>query len=137
MKKFLSILFITFLVTTSSAFGCWKKEKPMILFNKNQINQDNVAEFCDTFRPNERIYYLVTTPKKIRSRFLYIQVIKMGKYDRLGYDLVWADTVRLKDEQVYYYDDYFVMSEPGLYVVKVYSKDKPTKVYALAQFRVE
>lgn len=88
------------------------------------------------FKPGQKIYYLILLPKNVNSRFLYIQIIKMGSTGRFGYDLYWADTVRLKDEQLYYYDSYIVINERGTYVMKVYSKDNPTKVVTTAQFYV-
>ena len=48
-----------------------------------------------------------------------------------------GNTVRLKDEQIYYYDDYIVIYEKGTYVMKIYSKDNPTKVLTMAQFWVQ
>jgi hypothetical protein len=89
-----------------------------------------------TFKPGQRVYYLILLPKTVHSRFLFIQVIKKGSADRLGYELYWADTVRLMDEQVYYYTDYIVLNERGTYVMRVYSKDNPTKVLTTAQFFV-
>ncbi|MBP3925342.1 hypothetical protein J6E39_08930 [bacterium] len=141
MKKFLTAFILLLILSfQNSAFAIeWpfvKREKPLILFNKNPINPDNVAEFCDTFNPHERIYYLITIPEKNHSRFFYIQIIKLGKYERLGYELVWGDLIRLKDEQQYYYTDYIVLGESGNYVIKVYSKDNPKKVYAMSQFWV-
>lgn len=62
--------------------------------------------------------------------------MKMGSNERLGYDLVWARRVKLKDEQVYYYTDYVAMSSAGSYVIKVYSQDEPTKLLTTSQFYV-
>ncbi len=137
MKKFIITYCLLILFLTGTNFAYAKREKPIILFNKNPITQDNVAEFCDTFNRGERIHYLITTPKKIRSRFMYIQIVKMGKLERLGYDLAYGETVRLKDEQQFYYTDYIVLNDSGTYVMKVYTKDNPRKVYAIAQFLVK
>lgn len=142
MKKIFVTLILSFLFLGfyNSCYAIeWpftKREKPLILFNKNPINPDNVAEFCDTFNRHEKIYYLITIPEKNHSRFFYIQIIKLGKYERLGYELVWGDLIRLKDENQYYYTDYIVLGEEGNYVIKVYSKDNPKKVYAMSQFWV-
>jgi predicted transcriptional regulator of viral defense system len=75
-------------------------------------------------------------PKKQESRQLFIQLVKKGKMDRLGYSLYWAKDIRLKDEEVYYYTDYVMVSERGVYIMKVYSKDKPTKPLAMNEFYV-
>ena len=68
---------------------------------------------------------------------MYIQVIKKdNSYGRLGYKLVWTKDVRLKDEEVNYYTDYLVLNQKGFYIMKVYSKDNPQKVFTSAEFRV-
>lgn len=67
-----------------------------------------------------------------------IQIIKKdNSYQRLGYKLFWSRTAKLRDDQMYYYDDYVVIPEAGAYVMKVYSKDNPTKVLCMAQFFVK
>lgn len=112
-------------------------DKPAILFNKNPITKENVMDYSSVFKPNVRIYYLVLLPKKVHSRYIYIQIIKKDNdMERLGYKLYWANTVRLKDEEMYYYDDYIVIGEPGAYVMKIYSKDNPTVPLTMAQFFV-
>lgn len=134
MKRVI-LLFTTLILlfTTSACTG----DKPSILFNKNPITKENVMDFSTVFKPNVRIYYLVLIPKKIHSRYIYIQIIKMdNKMERYGYKLYWANTVRLKDEQVFYYDDYVVINETGAYIMKVYSKDNPTTPLTTAQFFV-
>ena len=76
-------------------------------------------------------------PKTVHSRYIYIQVIKKDNdYAQFGYKLYWANTFRLKDEQVNYYNDYLVLNESGAYIMKVYSKDNPRQVLTQAQFFV-
>lgn len=134
MKKI--ILFFTALILLFTTTAC-TGDKPAILFNKNPITKENIMDYSSVFKPNVRIYYLVLMPKKVHSRFIYIQIIKKDNaQERLGYKLYWANTVRLKDEQMYYYDDYIVINEPGAYVMKVYSKDRPQEPMTMAQFFV-
>ncbi len=136
MKKI--ILILTALITLITTTACIDMgDKPAILFNKNPITKENVMDYSSVFKPNVRIYYLILMPKKVHSRYIYIQIIKKDNdMERLGYKLYWANTVRLKDEEVYYYDDYIVIGEPGAYVMKVYSKDRPTEPLTMAQFFV-
>lgn len=134
MKNFILILTAIVILFTTTACNT---DKPSILFNKNPITKENVMDYSTVFKPNVRIYYLVLIPKKIHSRYMYIQIIKKdNSYERLGYKLYWANTVRLKDEQVYYYNDYIVINEPGAYIMKVYSKDNPQQPLTMAQFFV-
>lgn len=134
MKKI--ILFFTTLLLMFTTAAC-TTDKPAILFNKNPITKETVMDYSTVFKPDVRIYYLILLPKKVHSRFIYIQIIKKdNSQERLGYKLYWANTVRLKDEQVFYYDDYIVISQPGAYIMKVYSKDNPTVPLTMAQFFV-
>ena len=116
-------------------------EQSVILFNKFPITKESIVSNTNTnvFKPNERIYYLVTLPKPVVTKSLLIQVYKLGgdKDERLGHDLVWGKRVKLKDEQIYYYTDYVVMNKTGSYVMKVYSRDNPTKVLTTNSFYVK
>lgn len=134
MKKL--ILALTLLILTLTTSAC-NTDKAAILFNRDPITEENVLNNSTIFERNERIYYLILMPKTVHSRYLYIQVIKKDNdYAQLGYKLYWANTFRLKDEQVNYYNDYIVLNESGAYIMKVYSKDNPQKVLTQAQFFV-
>lgn len=123
MRKFFVILLLFISVF---AAGC--KDKSYIVFNREAITPENVLDGTYVFQPGERVYYLVTLPKPVVTRQLYIQVFKRDNDEmRYGYKLIYGKTVHLKDEQQYYYTDYFVFNEKGLYEFKVYSKDEPTK----------
>lgn len=133
MKKLFSLLILIMF----SCAGCVKPDKPAILFNRNPINEKTIYDYSVIFPVGARIYYLVFIPKKIQSRYMYIQVIKKdNSYGRFGYNLVWSKDVRLKDEEVNYYTDYLVLNQKGFYIMKVYSKDNPQKVFTSAEFRV-
>lgn len=138
MKKF--ILFITIIFISIFACAC-DSEKAYILFNKYPFSKETITSTSNTnlFKPGERIYYLVTFPEKSQSKMALIQVFKLGgdKDERLGYDLVWGKRVKLKQEQVFYYTDYIVLNNNGNYVMKVYSRDNPTKILTSANFYVK
>lgn len=113
-------------------------DKAGILFNNNPITEENVLDNSVKFMTGQRIYYLIFVPKKVRSRYLYIQVVKKDNdYGRLGYDLYWSRNVRLKDEEVNYFIDYVVINQKGFYIMQVYSKDNPTKRLTAAEFYVQ
>ena len=120
MKKL--ILIFTILLTMFASSAC-TADKASILFNKYPITEKN--------------YYVVLMPKKVESRYLYIQIIKKdNNYGQYGYKLQQTFNIRLKDEEVNYYTDYFVLNEKGFYIMKVFSKDRPQKVLAQADFYV-
>lgn len=134
MKKL--ILYILAMVTILTTTAC-SDTKPMILFNKNQITVETVMSNDTVFTRGERIYYLILLPKKVQTHNIYIQIIKKGSAGRLGYELFWTHNARLKEEQMYYYDDYVVLNQPGSYVMVVYSKDNPQKPLTMSPFIVQ
>ncbi len=134
MKKLVSIIFSLIVLLSVSACS---SDKPAILFNEEKITAENAMNYTSTFAPNQRIYYLVLIPKTVHTRMVDIQIIKKdNSYERLGYNLYWSKNARLYEDQMYYYDDYVVISEPGAYVMKVYTKDRPNKTLCMAQFFV-
>ncbi len=138
MKKTLTLIFTLFLAIFTSACN---SEKSVILFNKYRFTQETITSNSNTniFKPGDRINYLVTLPKPIESKLLLIQIVKIGgdKQERYGYELVWGKTVKIRDEQVYYYTNYIVLNDPGAYIMKVYSRDNPTKLLTSAYFYVK
>ena len=135
MKKFLILVSIVFVMLLTSACT---EEKPGILFNKYPITEDTVMGYESVFAPGTRIYYLILMPEKIHSRYAYLQIIKKDNdYGRLGYKIYYGKNIRLKNEQIYYYDDYIVINESGSYVMQVYSRDNPQKVLTMGEFWVK
>lgn len=128
-------LFVTIIFIGLFTCAC-DNEKTQVFYNKRPFSAETITENTNIFKPNERIYYLVTLPKKVQAQRLYIKIMKMGSKERLGYETVWARQVKLRDEQVHYYTDYIVLYETGAYVVQIYSKDDPTKLLATSQFYI-
>ena len=134
MKKI--FLYLLICVVMFFTTGCSEKES-YIVFNTRPINSQTITSSTNVFKPGERIYYLITTPKKIESQRILIQVVKLGKEERLGYELVWGKKVKMRDEQIYYYTDYLVFNEPGAYMMRAHSMDDPTKVFAANHFYIK
>ena len=131
------VLLFSVLLTMFLTCAC-TSDKASILFNKYPISEKNIYDYSKTFTVGRRIYYIVLMPKKVESRYLYIQIIKKDNdYGQFGYKLHQTFNIRLKDEEVNYYTDYFVLNEKGFYIMKVYSKDNPHKVLAQADFYVK
>lgn len=135
MKSLRIIIFL--LVTVLLLSGCSTK-RAGILFNKHPITEQTIYDYTDILDVGKRIYYVIVMPKKVESRYINIQIIKKdNKYGRLGYDLIMTRSIRLKDEEVNYYTDYFVINQTGYYIMKVYSKDNPRNVLVSAEFYVQ
>lgn len=138
MKKTFLLLAFTLLLTI---FTCaCNSEKSVVLFNKHSFTPETITSNSNTnvFKPGDKINYLITLPKPVQSKLLLIQIVKVGgdKQERLGYELVWGKTVKIRDEQVYYYTNYIVLNQTGAYIMKVYSRDNPTKLLTSAYFYV-
>lgn len=116
--------------------GC-SADRAAILFNQYPITKENIYNYSRAFPRNARIYYIILMPRRVESRYLYVQIIKKdNSYGRFGYNLIWTKNTRLKDDEVKYFTDYFVLNEKGFYIMKVYSKDNPHKVLTSAEFYV-
>ncbi len=133
MKKLIFGLFLCLILCC----GC-SKDKPGILFNQHPITAKNIYDHSKIFPLGSRIYYVILMPEKVESRYLYIQIVKRDNdYGRLAYNLIMTRDIRLKDEEVNYFTDYFVINQKGYYEMQVYSKDNPHKVYTAAEFYVK
>lgn len=133
MKKFLLLSLSLFIFLGLTACT----PKAYILFNQRPITQNNVMDYSSVFQKGTRIYYLILMPEKQYSRYLNIQIIQKGSAEYLGYSLYMTRSVRLKDEEEKYFTDYIVINESGNYIMKVYSKDKPTVPLTQAEFYVK
>ena len=137
MKKFLVFLLLFCMNFFLPVLG---REKSVIVFNKFPISEDTIVSSSNTniFSPGERIYYLVTLPKKLQKQMLLIQILKVGSSpdERLGYELVWGKRVKVRDEQTHYFSDYVVLNSTGAYAMRIYSRDNPTKILTSAYFYV-
>ena len=134
MKKLFLILSALLICILVSA--CDKEKEAYILFNKIPFTPETMLQTTNVFHPGDRIYYLVTTPNTVQTKRLLIQIKKLGKEERLGYETVWSKQVKVRDEQVYYYTNYVVLNEKGAYVMQAYSKDEPTKLLSSNNFYI-
>ena len=129
MKKLILSCLVLFLIFLTTACV---KDRASILFNKYPITEKNIYDYSTVFQRGSRIYYVILMPKKVESRYLYIQIVKKdNKYGQFGYNLIQTRNIRLN-----YFTDYFVLNEDGYYFMRVYSKDNPHKIFASAEFYV-
>lgn len=124
MKKLIAPIII---FTTLLATGC--SEKAYVIFNKQPITRENLLNGSYLFEKGERVYYVVTLPpEKAITKQIFIQVYKRdNKEMRYGYKLIYGKKVYLNEDEQYYYTDYYVFPDSGLYEFKIYSADNPTK----------
>ncbi|MBQ7125676.1 hypothetical protein IJO12_01165 [bacterium] len=138
MKKLILFLVTVLIFCFNSAQA---KEKAFILFNKHPITNETITSTSNTneFNSGERIYYLIGFPEKLYKKSLLIQIFKVGgdKDERFGHEIVWGKRVKLKTQQHNFYTDYIVINQNGVFVMKVYSRDYPTKILTSANFYVK
>ena len=120
-KKLKLILCLTLMLFTLT--GCKDKEVG-ILFNAEPITKDNVLHASKTFEAGKRIYYLFYSHPEIKSQFIRVQVFKAGDtVAKGGYSIRWTGDYRIMKQNHYYYYNYFVLHEPGRYVMQLFSID--------------
>lgn len=138
MKKIILLVIVFLLTSFSNAFA---KEKAFILFNKYPITNETITSTSNTnlFSPGERIYYLVAFPQKAIKKSLLIQIYKIdgGADERFGHDIIWGKRVKLRTQHHNFYTDYIVLNQTGAFVMKVYSRDNPTKILTTNNFYVK
>jgi len=135
MKNLLKIILVLCLICFVST-GC-EDEETGILFNKEPITKDNVLNASRTFDAGQRIYYLFYTSKKINREFIRIQVFKAEKNSHVGgYVIVWTQDNRVMKDNDYYYYNYFVLHNPGKYVMQIFGLEDLSKPLAWNYFYV-
>ena len=122
MKKLAIVLFSAFLIffTCGQAFA----KKGILLFNTQPVTKENAL--CDemVFQEGQRVYYLFIAPKKMKNKYIRVQIFKM--FDKApwgGNTIVRTKDYRLMKDEKYYHTDYFTLYEKGRYVMQVFSID--------------
>jgi len=134
MKKLFFILSLFILLVC----GCTEKEKANIIFNAEPITQENVLHPSRVFAEGQKIYYLFFTPKKLNSKFIRVQVFKVGdNINRGGYTIYWTNDYRVMKQNVYYYYNNFTLHQKGRYVMQIFSMDDLGKPLAYNEFWVK
>ena len=97
-------------------------KKGIILFNTQPITKENALSDEMVFKPGQKVYYLFIAPKKMKNKFIRVQIFKMtDKAPWGGNEVVRTKDFRLMKGQNYYHTDYFTLYETGRYVMQVFS----------------
>lgn len=120
MKKCLCLLTILLLFCLPS----FAYKKGILLFNTQPITKENALSDRMVFGAGERVYYLFIAPKKMKNKYIRVQIFKMtDKAPWGGNEVVRTKDFRLMKDQRYYHTDYFTLHEKGRYVMQVFSID--------------
>ena len=122
MKKFL--LLIVLFIFAGSFLSVQAYKKGIILFNTQPITKENMLSDSMVFQAGQRVYYLFIAPKKMKNKFIRVQIFKMtDKAPWGGNEVIRTKDYRLMKDEKYYHTDYFTLHEKGRYVMQVFSID--------------
>lgn len=131
------VLLIFTLFLTIFLSGC-DKPKTIILFNKNPITKENFLNNATEFGAGTKIYYLFITEKPLDTNIIRIRVLKRDAMaGNQPIKLVYSNDFRMFKDQIYYYNDYIVIHDPGNYCMTIYSTTALDKPLAVADFKVK
>lgn len=117
MKNFILILLLCVFLLCG-----FKYDKGIILFNSQPITKENALSDAKNFKSGQRVYYLFIAPKKMKNKYIRVQVFKMtDKAPWGGHEVVRTKDFRLMKDEKYYHSDYFTLYEKGRYVLQVFS----------------
>ena len=128
------IIFLCSICICSPVFA----KKGIILFNTQPITKENALSDEMVFKSGQRVYYLFIAPKKMKNKFIRVQVFKMtDKAPWGGNEVVRTKDFRLMKDEKYYHTNYFTLYEKGRYVMQVFSIDNLQRPLAVDFFYVK
>lgn len=129
---------MTFLVFSILMFCGFKHNRGIILFNTQPINQNNYLNDQKRFESGQRVYYLFIAPKRMKNKYIRVQIFKMtDKAPWGGNEVTRTKDFRLMKDEKYYHSDYFVLYEKGRYVMQVFSMDDLQRPLSLNDFYIK
>lgn len=121
MKK-LFIIIISLFILLSLPANAYKKG--ILLFNSQPITKENALSDNMVFSEGQKVYYLFIAPKRMKNKFIRVQIFKMIESAPWGgNEIVRTKDFRLMKDERYYHTDYFTLYESGRYVMQVFSID--------------
>lgn len=133
VKKFFIflVLFLAFFAT-----ACCKPTS-IILFNKFPITKENLLQNASEFVAGKRIYYIFITQKPLETDMVRVMVLKRDeKANSEPGKIVYSNDFRLNKDQVFYYTDYIVIHDAGIYCMAIYDKNNMERPLMIGDFKV-
>ncbi|MBQ6516464.1 hypothetical protein IJI31_04725 [bacterium] len=119
MKKLIFLCIFILILCTSC------NHKGQIFFYDQPVTNITAMHPVHVFEAGRKIYYLYFNEKQdFKTDFIRVKVIKA--YDKTntgGYSVILTKDYRLMKGEKRYHTDYFVLREPGHYIVQVYAID--------------
>ena len=106
--------------------------------DKNPITKETLLNNSTEFVAGKRIYYIFISTKPLNTQEVRIRVYKRdSKVFNQITKMVFSNDFRLSQDQIYYYQDYIVISNGGEYCMAVYAKNDLERPKAIADFKVK
>ncbi len=135
MKK-LFIIIISLFILLSLPANAYKKG--ILLFNSQPITKENALSDNMVFSEGQKVYYLFIAPKRMKNKFIRVQIFKMIESAPWGgNEIVRTKDFRLMKDEKYYHTDYFTLYESGRYVMQVFSIDDLQNPLAIDFFYIK
>ncbi|MCQ2743939.1 MAG: hypothetical protein MJ230_03970 [bacterium] len=120
MKRLLVVIISLFILSLPA--NAYKKG--ILLFNSQPITKENALSDNMVFSAGQKVYYLFIAPKRMKNKFIRVQIFKMIESAPWGgNEIVRTKDFRLMKDEKYYHTDYFTLYESGRYVMQVFSID--------------
>src|SRR5574344_2463697 len=133
LKKILIILSLIF---CTEIFSACDRPYVGIMFNKDPITRETIANTTNSFTPDDRIYFLFVSEKPIVAKLARVQVYKYGDSGAGPTELVYAKDIKIHMQEYYYITDYFVIPRPGHYMMQIFARDQLYQALAYNDFYV-
>lgn len=134
--KFLGVLL--FLVITNLLTCGWFKQKAFVYFNDRPITAETVLNPMYEFKQGERVYYLFFSKKKLENQYIRVQLFKIGDNIPQGAaSMIRVKDYRLMNDEKFYHTNYFVLHQPGRYIVQIYDPQDVNIPLARGEFKVK
>ena len=134
--KLFTLLLIGFL--SSILFSGYIKQQAFVCFNESPITKETVLYPVSEFQSGQKIYYLFFSKKALKNDYIRVQIFKTAdNISRGGYEMVRVKDYRLMKDEVYYQTDYFVIHQPGKYILQVYNPQNLNLPLAYGEFTVK
>ena len=115
----------------------YAKQKAFVCFNDRPITKETVLHPVSEFQTGAKIYYLFFSKKPLENDYIRVQVFKTAdNISRGGYEMVRVKEYRLMKDEIYYQTDYFIIHQPGRYILQVYNPQNLNIPLAFGEFTV-
>lgn len=113
------------------------KQKAFVYFFDRPVTVETTLSPVSTFEQGQRVYYLFFSKKKLKNKYVRVQLFKINdKIPQGGAEMLRVKEYRLMKDEMYYQTDYFVLHQSGRFVVQVYDPENLKLPLARGEFKI-